>query len=77
MHAEASWCVLTRFRRACEGNQIVSSVGGWEGAVFISGIRAYEISDDVTKFYTLRKISDVTRCDNSASRIHASVTLSV
>jgi hypothetical protein len=46
--------------------------------VFIGGIQAYEISDDVTKFCALRKVSDaVTRCDKSASRLHASINVSI
>jgi hypothetical protein len=63
--------------KACNGSLIVSCVGERE-ALFISGIRAYEISDDVTKLYALRTISDVvTRCDLFTSRIHASVVLSI
>ena len=72
MHARKSWYVVAKFRRSCERNHILS----WVCGLFISAIRAYEISDDVTKFYALQKVSDVvTRCDKSASRIHASVTL--
>ena len=53
-----------------------SFLSGWVGGAFISGIRAYEISDDVTKFYAQRKVSDAaTRYDKFASPIRASVTL--
>jgi hypothetical protein len=68
MRAGKLWCVVTtsNFCRACDGNQFLSCVGGWV-ALFIGGIRAYEISDDVTKFYARRTVSDVViRCDPSA-----------
>lgn len=55
MNAGKACGAAMNFHGARAGNAN-SILRGWAGGVFIIGIRAYEISDDVTKFYLPRTV---------------------